>query len=117
MLDGNNKDLAARISDEYDQLVDYGAHPNVDGLALSSDVKQLDHDKYEIITVFAHGREAVLLGVLDLLRCMHYVCQLLFMVIKERLQILGLDAEFLKTSELIHELICKLEVEQNVSET
>jgi len=39
------------------------------------------------------------------------------LVIKERLQILGLDAEFLKTSELIHELICKLEAEQNVNAT
>lgn len=113
MLERKNKDLAARVSDKYDELIDYGAHPNVDGLALSSDVKQLEHDKYEIITVFAHGREAVLIGVLDLVRCMHYVCQLLFMVIKERLQILGLDADFLKTSELIHELICKLEAEQS----
>jgi hypothetical protein len=117
MLEGNNEDLAARISDEYDQLIDHGAHPNVDGLALSADVKQLNHDKYEIITVFSHGREAVLLAILDLLRCMHYVCQLLFLVIKERLQILGLDAEFSKTSALIHELICKLEAEQNVNST
>lgn len=116
MLKGANEELAARISDEYDQLIDQGAHPNVDGLALSSDVKHLDHDKYEIITVFAHGREAVLLGILDLVRCMHYVCQLLFMVIKEHLQILGLDAEFLNTSKLIHELICELEAEGNVKE-
>ncbi|MCZ8251188.1 MAG: hypothetical protein O9318_01835 [Hylemonella sp.] len=114
LLEGANKVLAERISVEYEQLIDYGAHPNVDGLALSSDVRQLDHDKYEIITVFAHGREAVLLAILDLLRCMHYVCQLLFMVIKERLQILGLDTEFLKTSELIHELIGKLEAEQRM---
>ena len=112
-LKGANEALAGRISAEYDRLIDLGAHPNVDGLALSSDVKQLDHDKYEIITVFAHGREAVLVGVLDLLRCMHYVCQLLFMVIKERLQLLGLDAEFQKTAALIHELIDKLEAEQN----
>lgn len=112
LLESADKDLAPRISDMYDQLIDYGAHPNVDGLALSSDVKYLGHDKYEITTVFAHGREAVLLAILDLIRCMHYVCQLLFMVIKERLQILGLDAEFIKTSVLIHELIGKLEAEQ-----
>lgn len=114
LLEGANKDLAARISDMYDHLIDYGAHPNVDGLALSADVKHLGQDKYEIITVFAHGREAVLLAILDLLRCMHYVCELLFMVIKERLQILGLDAEFLKTSAMIHELICQLEAEQKM---
>lgn len=112
-----NEDLATRISDEYDQLIDYGAHPNVDGLALSSDVKQIDNDKCEIVTIFAHGREAVLLAMLDLLRCMHYVCQLLFMVIKERLQILGLDAEFMTTSKLIHQLIVKLEAEQNAKKT
>lgn len=116
LLKGANKELAARISDEYDQLIEHGAHPNVDGLALSSDVKQLDNDKCEIVTVFAHGREAVVLAILDLLRCMHYVCQLLFMVIKERLQILGLDAEFLRTSELIYELIGKLEAEENIKE-
>lgn len=114
LLEGSNKDLAARISDMYDHLIDYDAHRNVDGLALSSDVKHLGQEIYEIITVFAHGREAVLQVVLDLLRCMHYVCQLLFMVIKERLQILGLDAEFLKTSALIHELICQLEAEQKM---
>jgi hypothetical protein len=114
LLEGANKDLATRISGMYDHLIDYGAHPNVDGLALSADVKHLGQDKYEIITVFAHGREAVLLAMLDLLRCMHYVCQLLFMVIKERLQILGLDAEFLKTSAMIHELICQLEAEQKM---
>lgn len=117
MLERKNKDLAARISDKYNELIDYGAHPNVGGLALNSDVKQLKHGKYEIITVFAHGREAVLIGVLDLIRCMHYVCQLLFMVIKERLQILGLDADFLETSEFIHELISKLEAEQGENES
>jgi hypothetical protein len=112
MIEGANKDLASRISDEYDQLIDHGAHPNADGLALSSDIRQLGQDKFEIVTVFAHGREAVLVGMLDLLRCMHYVCQLLFLVIKERLQILGLDAEFQKTAASIHELISKLEAEQ-----
>ncbi len=112
MLEDENHDLAARISDEYDQLIDHGAHPNVDGLALSSETRQLGQDKYEIVTVFAHGREAVLIGMLDLLRCMHYVCQLLLMVIKERLQILGLDAEFQETSNLIYGLIGKLEAER-----
>lgn len=116
MLKGANQALAERISDEYDQLIDHGAHPNVEGLALSSNVKQVGQDKYEIVTVFAHGRDAVLVAMLDLLRCMHYVCQLLFMVIKERLRILGLDAEFQKTAALIHDLIGKLEAEQNVHE-
>lgn len=115
MLKGANQALAERISNEYDQLIDHGAHPNVDGLALSSDIRPLGQDKYEIVTVFAHGRDAVLVAILDLLRCMHYVCQLLFMVIKERLQILGLDAEFLKTSVLIYDLIGKLEAEQNAA--
>ena len=63
LFEGSNKDLAARISDMYDHLIDYGAHRNVDCLALSSDVKHLGQEKYEIITVFAHGREAVLLGM------------------------------------------------------
>lgn len=113
MLKRANQELADRIADEYDQLIDHGAHPNVDGLALSSGIKQLGEDKYEIVTVFAHGRDAVLVAMLDLLRCMHYVCQLLFMVIKERLQLLGLDAEFQKTAVLIYQLIGKLEAEQN----
>ena len=115
ILEDKNEHLALRISDEYEQLIDLGAHPNVDGLALSSEINQVSQDKYEIITVFAHGREAVLLGILDLLRCMNYVCQLLFMVIKERLQILGLDDEFLETSKLIHDLICRLEDEQSTN--
>lgn len=117
LLETTNKNLAERISDEYDLLIDHGAHPNVDGLTLSSDIKQLANDKYEIITVFAHGREAVLLSILDLLRCMSYVCQLLYMVIKERIEILGLDAEFQQTSKLIHDLICNLEAEQKAKAT
>lgn len=57
--------------------------------------------------------ESSLLAVLDLVRCMHYVCHLLYMVIKERLQILGLDSEFEKTSALISQLIDRLEAEQH----
>ena len=112
-LASTDANLSARISDQYDHLIDHGAHPNVNGLELSSDVKEIGHDKYEIVTVFAHGRDAVLLAVLDLVRCMHYVCQLLHMVIKERLQIRGLDSEFEKTSALISQLVDRLESEQH----
>jgi len=111
LLKETNADLAERIADEYDQLIAYGAHPNVEGLALSSEIKKLDGDKYEIVTVFTHGRDAVLVAILDLLRCMGYVYGLLELVIKERLQILGLDAEFQATEATIFGLISKLEAE------
>ncbi len=44
---------------------------------------------------------------------MGYVYGLLELVIKERLQILGLDAEFQTTAATIFELISKLEAEQS----
>lgn len=111
-LQASDGALAERIADEYEHLIDQGAHPNVEGLALSSETKALGNDKYEIITIFAHGRDAVLVAILDLLRCMDYVWKLLYMVIKERLQILGLDGEFQKTSTMIYGLIVDLEEEQ-----
>ena len=79
------------MSQAYDKTIDLGAHPNVEGIQLSSDVKQTDKDKFELLAIYMHGADAVLLAVLELTKVMNYTYQLMIQVVGERMRILGLD--------------------------
>lgn len=111
MLFEKNPELGSRVSKEYDDAIDLGAHPNVEGLSLSSDITQISKGKFEVSTIFFHGPEAVQLGILNLVQCMHAVTNLLGMTIKHRLRILGSDEKFNETDRLVLDLIRKMEAE------
>ena len=101
--------LCERVNILYDQTIDFGAHPNVEGVMLSSEVKQLADDKFEFSTIFLHGEEAVVLAVLDLLRAMQLSYQLLTLTVGDRLRILGVDEKLWRQNQLVLGLIERLE--------
>jgi len=85
--------LAGRVETLYEQTIEHGAHPNIEGVLLSSETKQVAEDRFEVSTIFAHGEEGILLTTVDLLRTMDLVYELLYLTIRDRLRILGIDQQ------------------------
>ncbi len=83
--------LAERVAALYQETIDNGAHPNVEGVLLSSEVNPISEDRYSVSPLFIHGDEAVLLVILALIRAMELVYGLLELTIGDRLRILGVD--------------------------
>jgi hypothetical protein len=104
--------LAERISKLYEQVIETGAHPNVDGIQLSSETRQIADERFEISTIFLHGDEAVLIGLLNLLRAMELSYWLLDLTIHDRLRILGIDQQVKSDNERVVKLIEDLERRQ-----
>ena len=74
----------------YGDTIELGAHPNVDGILLSSeDISE--GGKTKMSTIYLHGPDAIVIGILDLLRAMSFTYRLLFHTIGHRLQLLGID--------------------------
>lgn len=107
-----NADLDDRIHLLYEQTIECGAHPNIDGVSLGSEFRQIEKNRYAISTIFLHGEDAVLLAVLDLLRVMELVYRLLDLTIHDRLRILGVDQQVDQERQLVVRLISDLEREQ-----
>lgn len=86
-----NPRFGPAMSEAYEKSIDLGAHPNVEGIQLSSDVRQIGKDQFELSAIYMHGAEAVLLAVIELVKVMNYVYLLMVQVVGERIRILGLD--------------------------
>jgi hypothetical protein len=109
MLGGVDAELAGRIRTLYEECIEYGAHPNVDGVRLRSDVRPLGNDRYEISTIFIGGEEAVLLSILELTRAMELVYRQLVLTVGDRLRILGIDKRVEEERRHVLQLIAELE--------
>jgi hypothetical protein len=112
LLRGVDADLADRIQSVYGQTIEFGAHPNVEGVLLSSEINQLGEDRYEVSTIFLDGEEAVLLAILNLFSAMELVYRLLELTIGDRLRILGIDQRVDEQRRLIVQLIEDFERQQ-----
>ena len=100
--------LAEEVARQYSAAIDFGAHPNEQGIWLSVDVAAIDgHKRVSIDTIYAHGPEAILLAVLGLLRAMHLVFRLLLLTIGDRLRILGIDREVQDTDRFVLDVIAE----------
>jgi hypothetical protein len=98
--------LAVEVEKQYSEAIDFGAHPNEQGVSLSIDVTAIDGDKQTLInTIYAHGPEAIQFAVLGLLRAMHLVYRLLFFTIGDRLRILGIDKDVEDSARFILRVI------------
>lgn len=76
----------------YSESIEFGAHPNVDGVMLSTEVTARE-SKSLLSTIHLHGPDAIVLVVIDLLRAMHLVYRLLDHTIGNRLKLMGIDEE------------------------
>lgn len=115
-LDVVDRDLAERIRSLYDQTIEFGAHPNVSGVSLSSEISPTTDGRYEISSIFLHGDEAILLSILDILRAMELVYRLLELLFKDRLRILGIDQKMDAERRLVLDLIRRLEEQQKIED-
>lgn len=98
--------LAAEAAKQYLEAIDFGAHPNEQGVTLSVDVTAIDGDKrVSVDTIYAHGPQAIQLAALGLLRAMHLVYRLLFITISDRLRILGINKDVEDTDRFIMHVI------------
>lgn len=111
-VDKKTADLAQKL---YDQTIDYGAHPNVAGVALNSEITQIDTNKFELTTVFLQGEDAILLTALDIFQTMELVYRLLELTIKDRLRILNIDLQVDEGRLFVVNLINKYQSEKSLT--
>jgi hypothetical protein len=89
-----DKQLQQNIGVDYDYSIDFGAHPNVEGVDLSSAFIESGARETTINTFYAHGQDAIALAMIDIISTMHLVYQLLTHSVGHRLRILSIDQQF-----------------------
>jgi hypothetical protein len=97
--------LAKEIDKLYSDSIDFGAHPNIEGIDLSSTVTKSAEEGTALNTIHAHGPEAILLGITDLINTMQIVYRLMLLSVGDRLRLLNIDALFTADVRFIYGLI------------
>jgi hypothetical protein len=86
--------LAEEIGSHYDDSIDFGAHPNVEGVDLSSQVLKAEGEAATLNTIFAHGPDAIVLAITDIINTMQLVYRLLLHSFGDRMRVLSIDQHF-----------------------
>jgi hypothetical protein len=97
--------LAKEVDALYSESIDFGAHPNIEGIDLSSNVTKSAEEGTQLNTIQVHGPDAILLAVSDLIMTMERVYRLLLLSVRDRLRLLNIDAQFTDDVRFIHALI------------
>jgi len=83
--------LAAEVDGLYAESIDFGAHPNVEGINRSSEVSKSVEEGTALNTIYAHGPDEILLAIKTLIKAMDLVYRLLHLTAAERLRTLKID--------------------------
>lgn len=86
--------LATEIGSHYDDSIDFGAHPNVEGVDLSSQVVKSEEEATKLNTIYAHGPDAIVLALTDIINTAQLVYRLLLHSVGHRLRVLAVDQHF-----------------------
>jgi len=86
--------LAEKIGSHYDDSIDFGAHPNVEGVDLSSQVVKSEGEGTTLNTIYAHGPDAIVLAITDIINTMQLVYRLLLHSVGHRMHVLSIDQHF-----------------------
>jgi hypothetical protein len=86
--------LAEEIAGHYDDSIDFGAHPNVEGVDLSSQVVKSEGEGTTLNTIYAHGPDAIVLAITDIINTMQLVYRLLLHSVGHRMRVLSIDQHF-----------------------
>jgi hypothetical protein len=86
--------LAGEIGSHYDDSIDFGAHPNVEGVDLSSQLVKSDGEGATLNTIYAHGPDAIVLAITDIINTMQLVYRLLLHSVGDRMRMLSIDQNF-----------------------
>ena len=86
--------LATELGNHYDDSIDFGAHPNVEGVNLSSEVVKSEEEGTQLNTIYAHGPEAIVLAITDIINTMQLVYRLLLHSVGDRMRVLSIDQRF-----------------------
>jgi hypothetical protein len=98
LLASKDPALEKELNEFYGDTIELGAHPDVDGIMLSSE-DLAEGGKTKMSTIYLHGPDAIVIGILDLLRAMSLTYRLLFHTIGNRLLLLGIDEEVRKSAQ------------------
>jgi len=94
LLDTVDQKLATELSNHYDDSINFGAHPNVEGVDLSSQVVKSEEKGTQLNTIYAHGPEAIVLAITDIINTMQLVYGLLLHSVGDRMRVLSIDQRF-----------------------
>jgi hypothetical protein len=70
------------------------AHPNVEGVDLSSQAIKSEVGGATLNTIYAHGPDAIVLAITDIINTMQLVCRLLLHSVSNRMRMLSIDQHF-----------------------
>jgi hypothetical protein len=82
------------LGNGYDHSIDFGAHPNVEGVNLSSQVVKSEEKGTQLNTIYAHGPEEIVLAITDIINAMQLVYRLLLHSVGDRMGVLSIDQHF-----------------------
>jgi hypothetical protein len=91
-LEKIDKSVANRIRLQYEEVIDFGAHPNKQGIDLSIDAVRLPDGNTNLLTIYAHATlPAIMIGLLDVLNAVRSIFDLLMLTVGDRLRLVDLD--------------------------
>lgn len=93
--------LATELGNHYDNSIDFGAHPNVEGVNLSSQLVKSEDEGTKLNTIYAHGPEAIMLAITDIINAMQLVYRLLLHSVGDRMRVLSIDQRFTADARFI----------------
>jgi len=91
LLSTVDQKLATELGNGYDHSIDFGAHPNVEGVNLSSQVVKSEEKGTQLNTIYAHGPEEIVLAITDIINAMQLVYRLLLHSVGDRMGVLSID--------------------------
>ena len=95
LLSSVDQKLATELGSHYTDSIDFGAHPNVEGVDLSSQVlKSEEEENVALNTIYAHGPDAIVLALTDTINTMQLVYRLLLHSVGQRIRLLSIDEQF-----------------------
>jgi len=94
LLSSIDQRLATEVGEHYSDSIDFGAHPNVEGVDLSSQVRKSAEEGNVLDTIFTHGPDAIVLAITDLIIVMQLVYRLMLLSVGERMREQSIDQQF-----------------------
>lgn len=94
MLGIEDEKLARDIRSHYEKSLDFGAHPNVEGVDLSSQLITTDEEGAEFNTIYAHGPNTIIPAIAEIICIMQLVYRLLLHTVGHRVRLLSIDQRF-----------------------
>lgn len=108
-----NDPFVDELEKAYEQTIDFGAHPNIEGVMLNTEVTDLGDGRMRISTIHQQGGRAITVAMLEIAHAMGLVYGLLEMTFRERLRILGIDQKIAEQQRYFQGVLEELKNERD----